>query len=190
MNRMNDLKRTSIIDIGELLEPISAERPVGESLRYEGTYDRIQEARREDDQRLSQGIYRTHPKQADWEADERSYSYADWERACHFENLARKDPGALQEALANIDPTVGSFQNAIAFTDASFHGGVVKDLICAVDACSALQKLLDEKCGRDSPSLHQFNEVLSTIKRLMSQSLHARQDAPGIIDEESDAPST
>ena len=278
---MNDLKRTSIIDIGELLEPISVERPVGESLRYEGTYDRIQEARREDDQRLSQGIYRTHPKQADWEADEaicvdalkertkdlqiagwlleawlqlygfrgaeaglklltalcaifwgdlypnldgdnfedriapiewineklslrlkqvpltlpyegneRSYSYADWERACHFENLARKDPGALQEALANIDPTVGSFQNAIAFTDASFHGGVVKDLICAVDACSALQKLLDEKCGRDSPSLHQFNEVLSTIKRLMSQSLHARQDAPGIIDEESDAPST
>ncbi|HYW71251.1 MAG TPA: type VI secretion system protein TssA [Pyrinomonadaceae bacterium] len=274
-----DLKVSAHIELELLLQPISAERPAGDLLRYDGTYDRIQEARREDDQRLSQGIYQTSPKRADWETDEaiclealekrtkdlqiagwlleawlhlrgfrgvetglrlltglcenfwdqmhpelegdsfearvaplewinrklcfslkqipltlsperdgRSYTFADWESACHFENLARRDPSALQEALENIDPTIASFQNAIAFTDASFHGGVVKDLICAVDACAALQNVLDEKCGSDGPSLYQFHEVLNSIKQLMTQCLHARQDEPMQIAEEISEP--
>ena len=53
-------------DLAALLRPVSAERPSGESLRYEGTYDRIREARREDDPRLSRGIYETELKRADW----------------------------------------------------------------------------------------------------------------------------
>src|SRR5215471_9902297 len=58
------------VELELLLQPISAERPAGELLRYDGTYDRIQEARREDDQRLSQGIYQTSHKRADWETGE------------------------------------------------------------------------------------------------------------------------
>src|SRR5215467_11567938 len=63
---MTDLTTTNI-DLQHLLEPISNEQPAGESLRYEGTYDRIQQARREDDPALSQGIYKTKLKRADWE---------------------------------------------------------------------------------------------------------------------------
>jgi type VI secretion system protein ImpA len=54
------------IDSEKLLTPISAERPAGEFLRYEGTYDRIREARREDDPTLTQGIYKKDLKKADW----------------------------------------------------------------------------------------------------------------------------
>ena len=61
---------SSNVELDLLLEPISAARPAGELLRYDGTYDRIQEARREDDQRLSQGIYQTSHKRADWETGE------------------------------------------------------------------------------------------------------------------------
>ena len=53
-------------DLAALLAPVAPESPAGESLRYEGTYDRIREARREDDARLSQGIYQSEPKRADW----------------------------------------------------------------------------------------------------------------------------
>src|SRR5919112_4528445 len=59
-----------IFDLESLLDPVSAERPSGESLRYEGTYDRIREARREDDPRMSRGIYDSEPKRADWPAAE------------------------------------------------------------------------------------------------------------------------
>lgn len=57
-------------DLETLLAPVGGERPSGESLRYEGTYDRIREARREDDPRMSRGIYESEPKRADWPAVE------------------------------------------------------------------------------------------------------------------------
>jgi type VI secretion system ImpA family protein len=48
-----------------LLSPISAKSPSGESLRYEGTYDKIMEARREEDA-LEQGVWKRDLKKADW----------------------------------------------------------------------------------------------------------------------------
>lgn len=52
-------------DLEALLEPISADAPCGSSLRYEGTYDRIREARREDDPSLPMGEWETNLKIAD-----------------------------------------------------------------------------------------------------------------------------
>jgi type VI secretion system ImpA family protein len=57
-------------DLGRLLEPISAEQPCGQWLRYEGTYDRVREARREDDAGLPQGVWQSELKRADWESVE------------------------------------------------------------------------------------------------------------------------
>jgi type VI secretion system protein ImpA len=55
------------VNIEKLLAPISPTAPAGESLRYEGTYDRIQEARREDDPTLDRGPWkRKGLKKADW----------------------------------------------------------------------------------------------------------------------------
>jgi type VI secretion system ImpA family protein len=59
---------TFTIDPEKLLSPISGERPAGENLRYEGTYDLIQEARREDDPDLPQGVWKRELKKADWPA--------------------------------------------------------------------------------------------------------------------------
>jgi type VI secretion system ImpA family protein len=63
---------TTLVDVDweELLAPITPECPAGESLRYEGTYDRIQEARRADDPDVPQGIWKTTLKKADWPAVE------------------------------------------------------------------------------------------------------------------------
>lgn len=43
-----DLQKPPVIDLEELLQPISEENPSGESLRYSGIYDEIAEARRAD----------------------------------------------------------------------------------------------------------------------------------------------
>lgn len=59
------------IDWEELSAPISAEQPAGEYLRYDGTYDLVREARREDDPAQTQGIYKTELKKADWREVER-----------------------------------------------------------------------------------------------------------------------
>lgn len=58
----------SDLDFETLLAPISAEAPAGASLRYEGTYDKIREARREDDPSLPQGVWSSKLKVADFRA--------------------------------------------------------------------------------------------------------------------------
>ena len=50
-----------------LLAPISEEAPSGEALRYEGTYDRVIEMRRQDRADLPQGVWEHSLKTADWE---------------------------------------------------------------------------------------------------------------------------
>jgi type VI secretion system ImpA family protein len=54
------------LDVESLLHPVSEDAPAGADLRYEGTYDRIQEARRADDPSLPQGVWERGLKKADW----------------------------------------------------------------------------------------------------------------------------
>ena len=266
-------------DVQELLQPVPGANPAGSSLRYEGTYDRISESRREDDPKLSQGIYKATLKRADWsnvesicvealttrtkdlqiagwlleawlhlhgfggaarglrlmaglcdqfwdhlypeiesgdlegriapfdwieqkltlklkqiplttpdEKSGESYSYVDWESACHFENLAMKDPRALQEALAKINPSVATFRAAVASTDRAYYGELVEDLADAIEACVLVQQVLDEKCGKEAPGLRQFKEALSAIQHLILQDLHSRPTDAEADEELSPAP--
>ena len=50
---------------GNLLEPISADRPCGESIRAKPVYDQLKEARREEDD-LNQGEWKHERKVADY----------------------------------------------------------------------------------------------------------------------------
>jgi type VI secretion system protein ImpA len=272
---MNVLTPSPTIDLQELLQPIPGANPAGEPLRYQGTYDRIADARREDDPTLSQGIYKSTLKRADWataeaiciealtkrskdlqiaswlleawlhlygftgvtnglhllaglcenywdhlyptlEVDEiegrvapidwveqkltlklkqlpltlpseisnESYSYIDWESACHFENLAMKDPRALQEALAKINPTVATFRAALAATEQEFYVHLVHELSQAIDGCLMVQQVLDERCGKDAPSLRQFREALSAIQQLVAQDLYEQAEEMVLTGEE------
>lgn len=55
------------VEFEALLAPIAGENPAGESLRYEGTYDTIQEQIYEEDA-LEQGDWQRETKTADWRA--------------------------------------------------------------------------------------------------------------------------
>lgn len=54
-----------LLDFESLLAPIDGDNPAGESLRYDGTFDQIKEARREDEM-LAQGDWARDLKVADW----------------------------------------------------------------------------------------------------------------------------
>lgn len=49
-----------------LLAPIPGDDPCGANLRYEGTFDTIREARKDEDPNLPQGVWETDIKRADW----------------------------------------------------------------------------------------------------------------------------
>jgi type VI secretion system protein ImpA len=52
-------------DIERLLKPVAPDAPTGVPLRYEGTYDKIRDARREDDPSLPLGVWERPLKTAD-----------------------------------------------------------------------------------------------------------------------------
>ena len=55
------------LDIDKYLAPCPGDNPAGESLRYEGTYDSIQDARKEEPAELPQGIWERELKKATWD---------------------------------------------------------------------------------------------------------------------------
>ncbi|MDR2681559.1 MAG: type VI secretion system protein TssA, partial [Holosporaceae bacterium] len=55
-----------MIDIDELTRPIAEDDECGQYLKYELLYDQIKECRREDDLQLTQGVWKTEPKKANW----------------------------------------------------------------------------------------------------------------------------
>ncbi|MGV6475164.1 type VI secretion system protein TssA [Azotobacter vinelandii] len=54
-----------------LLEPLSADSPCGPSLRYDPDFDRLREARREEDASLPSGVWQARIKLGDWATVER-----------------------------------------------------------------------------------------------------------------------
>ncbi len=257
-------------DLGGLLAPVAPDSPCGESLRYEGTHDRIREARREDDARLSQGIYQSEPKRADWDAveslcaealatrskdlqvaawlteawlhrygfagvreglrllaalcesywdelhprpedgdlggrvapfewlndklpvrlkevrltdphtaDVPAYSYADWESAAELDHLSKKDAKAAQAAEARGRVSVKKFSTSLMLTESAFFAALYEDLFGASEACAALERLLDERCGREAPSLLNLRETLGAVGNFVADVLCSRPEAEG-----------
>jgi type VI secretion system protein ImpA len=58
--------RLAFVDLAALLAPIQGAAPSGMPLRYDAAFDRMKEARREDDASLPQGIWTRDLKRADW----------------------------------------------------------------------------------------------------------------------------
>lgn len=58
--------RSGFLNVDNLIKPILGDNPCGISLRYEPIYDQIREARREDDDTVSYGIWQHDLKRADW----------------------------------------------------------------------------------------------------------------------------
>ena len=54
-------------DVDKLLVPISPSEPAGISLRYDPVYDQLRKLRKADDE-LPQGVWKSEPKRADWNA--------------------------------------------------------------------------------------------------------------------------
>jgi type VI secretion system ImpA family protein len=57
-------------DIDKLLSPISSDNPAGASLLYDPVYDQLRELRREDENDLPQGVWKSDPKKGDWKGVE------------------------------------------------------------------------------------------------------------------------
>jgi type VI secretion system protein ImpA len=254
------------LDVEALLAPIADAHPAGESLRYAGTYDAIQDARRADDD-LSQGDWVRDTKTADWSAvielavealatkskdlqiavwlvealvkrygfaglrdglrllwglqeqfweslypevedndlelraaplvwlndklppslrqipvtrgpSGESYSWLHREESRIVDNLGRRRDQeaqeALQAALAEGKITGEQFDKAMETTPLAYHQTLFEDLRQSQEAYDALNQLVDDKFGREAPSLLGIKKVLEDCHTLLEGILKKR----------------
>ena len=62
----DDLMETNFLDTATLLQPISSEKPSGDSMLYSNEFDAIRKAREAEDPNLPQGVWEHELKKADW----------------------------------------------------------------------------------------------------------------------------
>ena len=247
-----------------LLAPISAASPTGECLRYEGAYDRIMEARREDDPTLSQGVWKTTMKRADWAEVERicvielqtrskdlqiaawlmeawlhrrgfegagdglelvkellerywetlhpeidngdmefriapitwineklsvqlkllpitgpasdeapAFRWTDWENACRMEPAEARTRGASADRPPG-KMGLPELQKSVMLTPTEFFTQTAAELERAMEACTAIEALLDRDCGKEAPSLRQLWNVMDAERSLLASWLAQR----------------
>jgi type VI secretion system protein ImpA len=244
------------LDFDSLLVPIEGENPSGESLRYLGPYDAIQEARRADDPNLAPGDWKRDLKVANWrevskiatealaskskdlqiaawltealikqhgfvgardgfrllrELLERfwdtvyplpedgdlelrasplnwvndrlpvalkelaltkggageTYSFLKWEESRQVEEAGRKNPEARQAAVAEGKITGEQWDKAVAFGDRAFYETLFVAVSESLEECGKLATLVDEKFGRDAPSLKDVKKALEECRDLV-----------------------
>jgi type VI secretion system protein ImpA len=252
-----------ILDLETLLTPIEGDNPSGESLRYAGTYDAIQEARRSDDN-LDQGEWVREVKYADWQSvidtatdalatktkdlqiavwlvealvnrhgfpglrdglhllwelqvrfwdslypemeDEEdidfraaqlqwlndklpasiiqlpitqglsgvNYSLLNYNESRMVDNLGRRDQEAMQAAIADGKITGEQFDKAMMTTTLDFFQSLFDDMTQVLDEYAKLDEVIDDKYGRESPSLLAIKKVLEDCRTLIKDILQKR----------------
>jgi type VI secretion system protein ImpA len=245
------------LDMAELLAPIPGENPAGQSVRYDGTYDAIQDARRAEDS-LAQGDWVRQVKVADWPAviemataaltakskdlqitawlvealvkqhgfaglrdglqllqelqeqfwpllypviededleprvaplawlnerlppsirdvplthsrDGQSYSWWRWEESRTVDNMGRRDQEELAAALADGKITGEQFDKAVEATSPEFYKTLFDDLHQTWEAYERLDRVVEEKFGREAPSLLALKQAIESCRMLIGE---------------------
>jgi type VI secretion system protein ImpA len=243
------------LDVESLLAPIGGVNPSGESLRYAGTYDAIQEARRADDA-LAQGDWQRATKASDWRGvigiatealatrskdlqiaawlveatvkvhgftglrdglrlmrelverfwdtlypevqeddlefraapvewiNERlpeavkavpiarssrgdQYAWWHWHESRTVENLGRQNPEARELALAEGKISAEDFDKAVAALPRAHWESLFEDLSGAWDELTRLDAAIDERFGRNAPSLVALKKGTEEVRTLI-----------------------
>ncbi|MFP4031578.1 MAG: type VI secretion system protein TssA [Desulfococcaceae bacterium] len=115
------------------------------------------------------------------------YDFADWEWAERLENLAERDRGQYERAMAEGRVTRAKFLGSVMFSPADFYQAQEAAIVAAQARLRELSDFLDERCGKDAPTFRQFGEVLSNILDLTRTFLNEKREK-GEVEDDSQAP--
>ncbi len=100
--------------------------------------------------------------------DGENYSWLHWEESRTIENLGRQNPEARAAALAEGKISGEVFDKAVAATPRAYFETVFEDLNECWEECERLSTVVDEKFGRDAPSLLNVKKALEDLRTLVT----------------------
>ena len=96
-----------------------------------------------------------------------TYSWLQWEESRLVESLSRQSAEARAEALAEGKLSGEQFDKAVASTPRAFYESLFVDLTEAWEEFLGLERVVDEKFGRQAPSLLDLKKSLEDCQSLV-----------------------
>lgn len=104
----------------------------------------------------------------------RSYSWIDWEDACHLASLKKTDAAAAAAEEEKGRVSQEKFRASESLTPRRFYDDLLADLDRALDELGKLTGFLDSQCGEEAPSLTRFRHTLEEIHNFTTTVLKHR----------------
>jgi type VI secretion system protein ImpA len=99
--------------------------------------------------------------------DGESYSWRHWKESREVENSRLKSQSEYEAALADDKITGERWDKAVAATSRPFYETLLEDLQESCEAYERLKRVVDEKFGREAPSLLAINGALDDCSALI-----------------------
>lgn len=98
---------------------------------------------------------------------EPGYSFLHWDEARQVDNLARQNPEAGAAAVAEGKMTGEQFNQGVGAAPRAFYEALFGDLRQASEEFEKLDRLVDERFGREAPSLSDLKGALAECHELV-----------------------
>jgi type VI secretion system protein ImpA len=104
--------------------------------------------------------------------DGQNYPWWRWEESRAVDDQGRRDQGALAAALADGKITGEQFGKAVEATSPAFYQTLFEDLNQTWEEYERLDRVVEEKFGREAPSLLELKEAIAGCRMLIGETAH------------------
>src|SRR4030095_8786587 len=101
--------------------------------------------------------------------DGQNYAWWRWEESRAMDNLGRRDQAALSMAVADGKITGEQFDKAVEATSPTFYQVLFEDLNQTWEEYERLDRVVEEKFGREAPSLLQLKQAIESCRLLIGE---------------------
>jgi type VI secretion system protein ImpA len=108
--------------------------------------------------------------------DGQPYSWLRWEESRAVDNLGRQNQEAREAALADGKITGEQFDKAVAATPRVFYEAILEDLAQCQEEYEALDHQLNDKFGREAPSLLGIKSAIEDCSTLVEGAVRRKRE--------------
>lgn len=99
------------------------------------------------------------------------YSWLKWEESRTIDNLGLKDPAAKEKAVADGKLSGEMFDKAVQLSGRGYYEKLQAQIEAAATLATTLEKRVDERFGRDAPSLKDLRQAVQGCGELVGKLL-------------------
>ena len=104
------------------------------------------------------------------------YTWSHWQESRQVDNLGRQNQAAQADALAEGKITGEQFDKSVAATSRAYYETLLADMVESWEAYQQLSQVLDERFGREAPSLQDVRQAIEVCHALLESIVKQKRE--------------